>query len=294
MAEPSGTPLLDEPYRILNAIRVSVMWSGLELPRDRPSAGYHSFAGHDRIVAAPESHDRHTAHAAMPTHLKSVFATLLKDDRNMIDLYTWTTPNGRKVSILLEELGVEYTPHAIDISQGEQFEADFLKIAPNNRIPAIVDRDSDVRMMESGAIMLYLAEKYGRFLPEGAERWPAIEWLMWQMGGVGPMFGQVHHFVRHNPGKSTYSEERYLKEAKRLYGVLNRRLEGRDYMVGKGRGEYSIVDMATWPWVSRYDWQQIDLHQFPHVRDWYARIAERPAVRRGYRVPKYAGDVPLP
>ena len=135
---------------------------------------------------------------------------------------------------------------------------------------------------------------YGRFLPEGAERWPAIEWLMWQMGGVGPMFGQVHHFVRHNPGKSTYSEERYLKEAKRLYGVLNRRLEGRDYMVGKGRGEYSIVDMATWPWVSRYDWQQIDLHQFPHVRDWYARIAERPAVRRGYRVPKYAGDVPLP
>ena len=212
----------------------------------------------------------------------------------MIDLYTWTTPNGRKVSIMLEELGVDYTVHAIDISKDEQFAPDFLKVAPNNRIPAIVDQDTGVQMMESGAIMLYLAEKYGKFLPSGEDRWPAIEWLMWQMGGIGPMLGQVHHFVKYNPGKSDYAEERYSKEARRLYRVLNARLEGRDFIAGTGRGEYSITDMATWPWVSRYDWQQIDLHDFPNVRDWYVRIAERPAVQRGYQVPKYVNDVPLP
>ncbi len=212
----------------------------------------------------------------------------------MIDLYTWTTPNGRKVSIMLEELGVDYSVHAIDISKGEQFAPEFLKIAPNNRIPAIVDHDTGIQMMETGAIMLYLAEKYGRFLPDGDERWAAIEWLMWQMGGVGPMFGQVHHFVKYNPDKSAYASERYSIEARRLYGVLDRRLEGRDYIAGPGPGEYSITDMAIWPWVSRYDWQQIDLHEFPNARDWYIRIAERPAVQRGYQVPKYVNDVPLP
>lgn len=212
----------------------------------------------------------------------------------MIDLYTWTTPNGRKVSIMLEELGIDYTVHAIDISKGEQFAPEFLAVAPNNRIPAIVDHDTGVQMMESGAIMLYLAEKFDRFLPKGDERWPAIEWLMWQMGGVGPMFGQVHHFVKFNAGKSAYAEERYLKEARRLYGVLDKRLEGRDYIAGPGRGEYSITDMATWPWVSRFDWQKIDLDEFPSVRDWYVRVAGRPAVQRGYQIPKHAGDVPLP
>ena len=212
----------------------------------------------------------------------------------MIDLYTWTTPNGRKVSIMLEELGIDYTVHAIDISKGEQFAPEFLAVAPNNRIPAIVDHDTGVQMMESGAIMLYLAEKFDRFLPKGDERWPAIEWLMWQMGGVGPMFGQVHHFVKFNAGKSAYAEERYLKEARRLYGVLDKRLEGRDYIAGPGRGEYSITDMATWPWVSRFDWQKIDLDEFPSVRDWYVRVARRPAVQRGYQIPKHAGDVPLP
>ncbi len=212
----------------------------------------------------------------------------------MIDLYTWTTPNGRKVSIMLEELGVEYAVHAIDISNGEQFAPEFLRVAPNNRIPAIVDHDTGVQMMESGAIMLYLAEKFGRFLPSGDERWPAIEWLMWQMGGVGPMFGQVHHFVKFNAGKSAYAEERYAKETRRLYGVLERRLEGRDYIAGAGRGEYSITDMATWPWVSRFDWQEIDLHEFANVRDWYVRIANRPAVQRGYQIPKFVSDVPLP
>ena len=211
----------------------------------------------------------------------------------MIDLYTWTTPNGRKVSIMLEELGVEYTAHPIDIGKGDQFDPEFLKIAPNNRIPAIVDHETGVQMMETGAIMLYLAERYDRFLPK-EDRWAAIEWLMWQMGGIGPMLGQVHHFVKYNPGKAPYAEERYSKEAHRLYGVLNKRLEGREYMVGTGVGEYSITDMATWPWISRFEWQQIDLNEYPNVRDWYVRIAERPAVQRGYQVPKYVNDVPLP
>lgn len=212
----------------------------------------------------------------------------------MIDLYTWTTPNGRKVSIILEELGVPYTAHAIDISKDEQFAPEFLKIAPNNRIPAIVDHETGVSMMETGAILLYLAEKYGRFLPTGDEKWPAIEWLMWQMGGVGPMFGQVHHFVKYNRGKSSYAEERYSTEAKRLYGVLNARLDGRDFMAGAGRGEYSVTDMATWPWVSRFEWQEIDLNDYPNVKDWYIRIAVRPAVQRGYQIPKYTTEVPMP
>ena len=211
----------------------------------------------------------------------------------MIDFYSWTTPNGRKVSILLEELGVEYKTHSIDISKDEQFDPDFLKIAPNNRIPAIVDHETGIQMMETGAIMMYLAEKHDRFIPKD-DRWATIEWLMWQMGGLGPMLGQVHHFVKYNAGKSAYAEERYSKEAKRLYGVLNRRLEGRDFITGSGKGEYSIADMACWPWTSRFDWQQIDLNEFPNVRDWYVRIAERPAVQRGYQIPKYVTDIPMP
>ncbi|WP_153769009.1 glutathione S-transferase N-terminal domain-containing protein [Labrenzia sp. CE80] len=212
----------------------------------------------------------------------------------MIDLYTWTTPNGRKVSILLEELGVDYTAHPIDISKGEQFDPEFLKIAPNNRIPAIVDQDTGMQLMETGAIMLYLAKKHGRFQVEGDEYWRMVEWLMWQMGGLGPMLGQVHHFVKYNQGKSAYSEERYSTEAHRLYKVLNTQLEGRDYVVGEGRGVYTIADMSMWPWISRFDWQQVDLNAYPNVRDWYVRIAERPAVQRGYNVPKYVSDVPMP
>jgi GST-like protein len=208
----------------------------------------------------------------------------------MIDLYTWTTPNGRKVSILLEELGVPYTAHAIDIGKDEQFAPDFLKIAPNNRIPAIVDRDTGLSLMESGAIMLYLAQKHGRFLGEGDDYWRTVEWLMWQMGGAGPMLGQVHHFVKHNPGKAPYAEERFSKEAQRLYGVLDRRLDGRDFVAGA----YSIADMAIWPWISRFDWQQVDLAAYPNVRDWYLRIADRPAVERGYHVPKRVNDIPRP
>lgn len=212
----------------------------------------------------------------------------------MIDLYTWTTPNGRKVSILLEELGIPYTVHPIDISKDEQFAPDFLKIAPNNRIPAIVDQDSGLTLMESGAIMLYLANKHNQFSCEGGEYWRMVEWLMWQMGGLGPMLGQVHHFVKYNKGKSDYAEQRYSTEAQRLYRVLNTRLDGRDYVVGEGRGHYTIADMAIFPWIARHDWQGIDLNDYPDVRDWYLRIVDRPAVQKGYHVPKHTTEIPMP
>lgn len=209
----------------------------------------------------------------------------------MIDLYTWTTPNGRKVSIALEELGLPYTAHAVDITKDEQFRPEFLKIAPNNRIPAIVDRDNDFSLMESGAILIYLAEKTGRLLPaDRLSRARVIEWLMWQMGGVGPMFGQVHHFVKYNAGKAPYAEERYLKEAHRLYGVLDRRLADNEFVAG----DYSIADIAIWPWISRFEWQTIDLNQYPNVKRWYVAIAGRPATIKGYDVPKKVGDIPMP
>jgi GST-like protein len=209
----------------------------------------------------------------------------------MIDLYTWTTPNGRKVSIALEELGLPYTAHAIDISKDEQFAPDFLKIAPNNRIPAIVDRDTGIALMESGAILIYLAEKAGRLMPTGGEgRHRVIEWLMWQMAGLGPMAGQAHHFLRAKKGISEYSEQRYVAEAKRLYGVLDRRLEGRNFVAD----DYSIADIAIWPWVSRFEWHQVDLASFANVRRWYETIAARPAVQKGYQVPKDAGPIPMP
>ena len=207
----------------------------------------------------------------------------------MIDLYTWGTPNGRKVSILLEELGVKYTVHAIDIGKDDQFAPEFLRISPNNKIPAIVDRDTGVSLMESGAILVYLAEKHGRFWPtDPLERAKANEWLMWQMGGFGPMLGQCHHFAKFNPGKAPYAEERYLAETRRLYGVLDRQLVGREFITG----DYSIVDMACWPWASRYEWQRIDLGEFPNVREWYRRIAARPAVQRGYHVPSKVNEIP--
>jgi GST-like protein len=209
----------------------------------------------------------------------------------MIDLYTWTTPNGRKVSIALEELGLPYKAHPIDIGKDEQFAPDFLKISPNNRIPAIIDRDNNMSLFESGAILIYLGDKTGRLLPrDGEARYRVIEWLMWQMGGIGPMIGQAHHFLRQNPGKAPYAEERYHKEALRLYGVLDRRLEGRNYIAG----DYSIADIATWPWIARFEWHKVDLNQFPNVKRWYVSIAKRPAVQKGYQVPKDTGPVPMP
>ncbi len=209
----------------------------------------------------------------------------------MIDLYTWTTPNGRKVSILLHELGLPYEAHAIDIGKDEQFAPDFLRISPNNKIPAIVDRDTGLELMESGAILLYLAEKAGRLLPqEGEARWRVIEWLMWQMGGIGPFLGQAHHFLHYNKGKAPYAEERFRNEARRLYGVLDRRLADADYVAG----DYSIADIAIWPWTARFAWQEVDLNDFPNVRRWYLSIAARPAVQAGYHVPKFTQDIPMP
>jgi GSH-dependent disulfide-bond oxidoreductase len=215
-----------------------------------------------------------------------------KKDSTVIDLYTWTTPNGRKVSIALEELGLPYTAHAINISKDEQHAPAFLKIAPNNRIPAIVDHDNnDLALMESGAILLYLADKTGKLMAkEGERRYRAIEWLMWQMGGPGPMLGQVHHFTKYNPGKAPYAEERYLKEAHRLYKVLNTRLDGRDFVAD----DYSMADIAIWPWISRFEWQTIDMKKYHNVRRWYETIAARPAVQKGYKVPKDMGPIPIP
>jgi len=209
----------------------------------------------------------------------------------MIDLYTWSTPNGRKVSIMLEECGLAYAAHAINITQDEQFKPDFLRISPNNRIPAIIDRDNGRSLFESGAILLYLAEKTGKFWPQDADRrWQTMEWLMWQMGGIGPMIGQVHHFVRNNKGKSPYAEERYLKETHRLYGVLDKRLAEHEYVAGV----YSIADMAIWPWISRFEWHTVDLNQYPNVARWYKAIAARPAVIKGYDVPVKQPGIPMP
>jgi GST-like protein len=212
----------------------------------------------------------------------------------MIDFYTWTTPNGRKVSILLEELGLPYRAHAIDITKDEQFAPDFLAISPNNKIPAIRDSETGLTLMESGAILLYLSGRAGRFTCQGDEYWRMVEWLMWQMGGLGPMLGQVHHFVKYNRGKAPYAEDRFATEARRLYRVLNDRLTGRDFVAGSGSGAYTVADMAIWPWISRFEWQQIDLNEYPAVRDWYLRLAARPAVVRGYAVPKPVGDIPMP
>ncbi len=210
----------------------------------------------------------------------------------MIDLYSWHTSNGRKVSIALEELEIRYRVFPVDITQGEQKERAFLEVSPNGKIPAIVDCDGgDLTLMESGAILLYLAEKAGRLLPRSRERrWRAIEWLMWQMGGVGPMLGQHLHFSHYNPDASEYARNRYATEAQRLYAVLNHRLADHEYLAD----EYSVADVATWPWIARYPWQGIDLTVFPNVRRWYEKITVRPAVQRGWRVPKNDDPIPLP
>ena len=210
----------------------------------------------------------------------------------MIDLYTWQTPNGRKVSIMLEEIGLDYTVFPINISKDEQFQPHFLEVSPNNRIPAIIDKDNNnFSLFESGAILMYLAEKSGKLINKSNsdEYFRTIEWLMWQMGGVGPMFGQVHHFVKYNKGKSDYAEERYSKEARRLYGVMDKRLNNNQYISGK---EYSIADISIWPWTARFDWQEIDLNEFPNVARWYKEMIDRPAVQKGWLVPQNDQVIP--
>ena len=205
-----------------------------------------------------------------------------------IDLYTWPTPNGRKVSIALAELGLDYNVHSVHIGKGEQFAPEFLAISPNNKIPAIVDHETGRSLMESGAILLYLAEKTGEL--GGPDRWATLEWLMFQMGGVGPMLGQANHFLHFNAGKSEYAEQRYAEEAKRLYGVLDRRLAERDYLADA----YSIADIAVWPWISRWPWHRIDWNDHPNLKRWFTTIANRYAVQAGWKVPFDAGEIPMP
>lgn len=205
----------------------------------------------------------------------------------MIDLYTWKTPNGRKVSVMLEELGLSYEVHPIDIDRGEQFAPEYLALNPNNRIPTLVDREGPggkpITIFESGAILMYLAEKTGKFMPgEMRARYEVIQWLMFQMGGVGPMFGQAHHFFHAAPEKIPYAIERYHQEVRRLYGVLEKRLGDREYL----GADYSIADIATYPWVARYERHRVKLEEFPNVKRWFDAISARPAVQRGMAVPK--------
>lgn len=202
----------------------------------------------------------------------------------MIDLYYWPTPNGHKITLFLEEAGLPYRIKPVNIGKGEQFEPSFLAIAPNNRIPAIVDHEpkgggAPVSVFESGAILVYLAEKTGQFLPpEGPARYDALQWLFWQMGGLGPMAGQNHHFNRYAPEKIPYAIDRYVRETARLYGVMNKRLADREYLAGT----YSIADMACYPWVVPHEAQEQKLEDFPHLAAWFERIRNRPATRRAY------------
>ena len=210
----------------------------------------------------------------------------------MIDFYTWSTPNGRKVSIMLEECKLDYNLIPINIIKDEQFEEKFLNISPNNKIPAIYDHETNISMMESGSILLYLSEKTGVFFPKNdSDRWKRDEWLMFQMASLGPMLGQVHHFIKFNAGKSAYAEERYYNEAMRIYGVLDKRLGESQFVAGK---DYGIVDISIWPWISRYEWQNIDLNKFSNILRWYKEIASREAVIKGYDVPNMGAEIPIP
>jgi GST-like protein len=202
----------------------------------------------------------------------------------MIDLYYWTTPNGHKISIFLEEAKVEYKIHPIDISKGDQFQPEFLKITPNNKIPAIIDNDpldglGPLSLFESGAILLYLAEKANKFYPVDIRSKAEVnQWLFWQVGGLGPMAGQNHHFNLYAPEKIPYAQERYIKQTARLYGVLNTALKDRDYIAG----DYSIADMAIYPWIVPYQEQSQDLNDFPEIKRWFDQIAKREAVVAAY------------
>ena len=215
----------------------------------------------------------------------------------MIELHYWPTPNGHKIAMMLEETGLDYRIFPVNIGQGEQFAPEFLKIAPNNRMPAIIDRapaegGEPISVFESGAILLYLAEKTGRFGGTALrERVEITQWLMWQMGGLGPMLGQNHHFSRYAPEKIPYAIERYVKETGRLYGVLDRRLAGREFIAG----DYSIADMAAYPWIVPHEAQGQRLEDFPNLARWFAAVADRPATRDAYAkgAAVSAGDQPM-
>jgi GST-like protein len=204
----------------------------------------------------------------------------------MIDAYTWKTSNGRKVTIMLEEIQIPYRLHPIDIGKDDQFKPEYVKLNPNSKIPTIVDQDGPggkpFRIIESGAILMYLAEKTGKLMPkETRARYEVIQWVMFQMGGVGPNFGQMHHFNRAAKEKVPYALNRFGTEVKRLYGVLNSRLAEGPYLAG----DYSIADICTYPWVVRYEWQNVNLNEFPNVKRWYDAISARPAVQKGLELP---------
>ncbi len=205
----------------------------------------------------------------------------------MIDLYTWGTPNGRKVSVMLEEVGLPYNVFPINITKGEQLEADFLAISPNNKIPAIVDPDGPdgqpIAVFETGAILIYLADKTGKYLPkEPRANYDVMQWLMFQMGGVGPMMGQAHHFRRFAPEQIPYAVDRYTNETARLYGVIDKQLADHDWLAAD---QYTIADIATFPWIARHEWQGQKLEDFPNLKRWYDANWARAAVQKGFEVP---------
>lgn len=200
----------------------------------------------------------------------------------MIDLYTFSTPNGRKASVMLEEVGLPYQVHTINIAKGEQFAPEYIAINPNSKIPAIVDQETDMTIFESGAILIYLAEKVGKLLPATQkERFQVLEWLMLQMGSIGPMLGQLNHFKRFAPEQIPYAIERYTKETLRLYGVLDQQLAQNEYICG----DYSIADVATFPWIASYEFQGLTLNNHPNLKRWFEQLNERPQVQRGMAVP---------
>jgi len=215
----------------------------------------------------------------------------------MIELYTWPTPNGHKIHIMLEETGLEYEVRPVNIRVGEQFRPEFLRISPNNKIPAIVDRNGPdgkpIAVFESGAILVYLAGKTGKLLPRDVRaKYVALQWLMFQMGSVGPMMGQAGHF-RSNavPERIEYAINRYTNEVRRLHAVMEKRLSEAPYFAGS---EYSIADIGIWPWISRFAWQTVDFAEHPNVKRWYLAIAQRPAVKRGWDVVKEGRAIPMP
>ncbi len=214
----------------------------------------------------------------------------------MIDLYSWTTPNGHKIHIALEELGLPYKAHPINIGQGDQFSDEFLALNPNHRIPAMIDPDGPggkpLPLFESGAILIYLAEKTGKLLSrDPATRYTELQWLMWQMGGLGPMLGQAHHFIQYAPERIDYAATRYRNEARRLYGVLDKRLGQSRFL---GGDSYSIADIASWPWMRYPDRQEVERDDYPNFKRWFAEIEERPAVQRGVQVlQEYRSDKPI-
>ncbi|MHC0068614.1 glutathione S-transferase N-terminal domain-containing protein [Nostoc sp. UIC 10890] len=200
----------------------------------------------------------------------------------MIDLYTFTTPNGRKASVMLEEVELPYNVHKIDITTQQQFTPEYIAINPNSKIPAIVDQETGIKVFESGAILIYLAEKTGKLLPtEQKSRFQVLQWLMFQMGGVGPMFGQLNHFKRFAPEKIPYAIERYEKETLRIYGVLDKQLQSNEFICG----DYSIADIATYPWVAIYEFQGLTLDNYPNLKRWVEIVQQRPSVQRGMQVP---------